>query len=106
MVFWDHLKYAADRPMPPRIHFEPSAAVRYIVAAAAVCLALGVRLAFDAMLSRHSPYLAFVLAIIVAARYGGRGPALAATALSAFAAWRSCGGSKPTSGPGESRWWC
>jgi signal transduction histidine kinase len=41
----------------------------------------------DAVLSRHSPYLPFVLAVIVAARFGGRGPALAATALSVLSAW-------------------
>ncbi|HMD71405.1 MAG TPA: DUF4118 domain-containing protein [Bryobacteraceae bacterium] len=73
--------------MPRGIHFEPSAAVRYLVAAAAVLAALGIRLAFDEPLSRHSPYLVFVLAIIVAARFGGRGPALFATALSVLATW-------------------
>jgi len=73
--------------MPRKIHFEPSAATRYIVAAAAVSAALGIRLAFDEVLSRHSPYLVFVLAIIVAARFGGRGPALLATALSVLTTW-------------------
>jgi K+-sensing histidine kinase KdpD len=69
------------------VHFERSAAARYIGAAAAVLAALGIRLALDEVLSRHSPYLVFVLAIIVAARFGGRGPALSATALSVLAAW-------------------
>ena len=73
--------------MPRRIHFERSAVERYVAAAAAVFVALGVRLALDTVLRRHSPYLPFVLAIIVAARIGGRGPAMAATALSVFTAW-------------------
>lgn len=73
--------------MPRRIHFEPSAAMRYGMAAAAVLAALGIRLALDTVLTRHSPYLPFVLAIIVTARFGGRGPALFATALSVLLAW-------------------
>jgi len=48
----------------------------------AVALATGVRIALDPVVGLHSPYLPFVLALIVAARYGGRGPGLAATATS------------------------
>jgi len=72
---------------PRRIHFERSAAVRYAGAAAAVFTALGIRLGLDAMLTRHSPYLPFVLAVILAARFGGRGPALWATGLSVVTFW-------------------
>lgn len=73
--------------MARSIHVERSAPVRYAVAAAAVLAALGIRLALDPLLTRNSPYLPFILAIIVAAYFGGRGPALAAAALSVLASW-------------------
>ncbi len=96
MVLYNHLKgqknsaplqSAVNGTMPHGIHFEKSAAVRYAMAAAAVCAALGIRFALDPVLSRHSPYLPFVLATIVAAYYGGRATALASTAMSVLAVW-------------------
>ena len=65
---------------------ERSAVLRYGVAAVAVAAATAVRLALEQVLGLYSPYLPFALAVIVASRFGGRGPGLAATALSLVAA--------------------
>jgi PAS domain S-box-containing protein len=73
--------------MDHRVYVERPAVVRYAAAAAAVLAALGIRLALDPALARQVPYLPFAVAILVAARFGGRGPALAATALSVCATW-------------------
>jgi len=51
----------------------------------AALAALGVRMALDPMLGSQAPYLPFIIAIIVASRYGGRGPGLAAAAISTVA---------------------
>ena len=59
---------------------------RYAFAALAVATAVGLRLAFDPVLGDQAPYLPFVGAVLVAARLGGRGPALASTALSVLSA--------------------
>ena len=59
---------------------------RYAIAALAVSAAVGLRLALDPVLGAQAPYLTFFLAILVAARLGGRGPALFATALSVLSA--------------------
>jgi two-component system, cell cycle sensor histidine kinase and response regulator CckA len=59
-----------------------SATFRYGVAAAAVAVAVAIRLALEPALGPYSPYLPFALAVIVASRFGGRWPGLAATALS------------------------
>jgi len=59
---------------------------RYAIAALAVSAAVGLRLALDPLLGAQAPYLTFFLAILLAARLGGRGPAMAATALSALSA--------------------
>jgi PAS domain S-box-containing protein len=59
--------------------------LRYAGAAMAALAALGVRIALDPVLGSHAPYIPFVLAIVVASRYGGRGPGLAATAISTLA---------------------
>ena len=64
--------------------WQPSAFKRYGVAVLAVALTVGVRLALDPILGSHAPYLPFAIAIILASRYGGRGPGVAATALSTF----------------------
>ncbi len=58
---------------------------RYGTAALVVLAALFVRLALFPALAEHAPYLPFAVAVIVAARLGGRGPGFAATALSALA---------------------
>lgn len=57
---------------------------RYGIAVAAVLAATGVRLAFNPVLGVEAPHVPFALAVIVAARFGGRGPGLVATALSAL----------------------
>jgi PAS domain S-box-containing protein len=58
---------------------------RYGVALLAVLGATAARLALEPVLGKHSPYLPFVLAIMLAARFGGGGPGLAATAASVIA---------------------
>jgi PAS domain S-box-containing protein len=59
--------------------------VRYAVAVFAVLAALGIRMALDPVLGSNAPYLIFVLAVMVAARFGGRKPACLATLLSTLA---------------------
>src|SRR5690348_3369439 len=61
---------------------DPSRFSRYAVAAMAALIALAVRLALDPILGEHGPYLPFSLAVIVASRFGGRGPGLAVTGFS------------------------
>jgi PAS domain S-box-containing protein len=51
-------------------------------AALAVGLATAVRLLLDPVLEDRAPFFTYLLAILVVARYGGLGPALAALALS------------------------
>jgi PAS domain S-box-containing protein len=64
---------------------DQSVVLRYAGAAMASLAALGVRMALDPILGSQAPYLPFVIAIVVASRYGGRGPGLAATAISGLA---------------------
>jgi len=59
--------------------------LRYAGAAMAALAASGVRMALDPILGSQAPYLPFIIAIVVASRYGGRGPGLAATAISGLA---------------------
>ena len=63
---------------------EPSVIWRYGFGVFAVLAATGVRLAFNPVVGVHAPHVLFVLAVIAAAWFGGRGPGLAATALSAL----------------------
>ena len=63
------------------------ATAHYALAALAVAAAVGLRLAFDPVLGTQSPYLPFLAAVLVAGRFGGRGPALASSALSCFSVW-------------------
>ena len=72
------------RSSVPREQAQPSAGLRYAVAVIATLAALGVRLVLNPVLGVHAPYLPFTVAVIVAARFGGRGPGLACTALSAL----------------------
>src|SRR5215471_11936272 len=58
----------------------------YSLALLAVAAAAGLRLASHRVLGLQVPYWSFTVAVIVAAWVGGRGPSLAATALSALAA--------------------
>lgn len=77
-----------DRRRDHREQGHPaSVELRYGVAVVATLAALGVRSAVDPLLGVHSPYLPFIIAIIVAARFGGRGPGLASTALSTLGVW-------------------
>ncbi len=58
------------------------ATLRYGIAVGAVVAATAARWALEPLLGTYSPYLPFALAVIVASRFGGRGPGLTATALS------------------------
>jgi len=59
----------------------------YGLAAVSVAAALGVRWLLDPILEAYAPYLPFALAVMVAGRFGGRGPALAATAGGVLCSW-------------------
>lgn len=68
--------------LPPE---QPTAGAQqrdYVVAFAAVLAALGLRFLMNPLLGQQGPYLILSLAIVVAAFYGGFGPALFATVLS------------------------
>ena len=62
----------------------PSPALKYGVAGIAALAAVGIRSALDPVLGPYSQFPLGSLAVIVAARFGGLGPGLAATALSAL----------------------
>ena len=72
------------RSSVPREEAQPSAGLRYAIAIIATLAALGIRLILQPVLGVHSPYLPFVVAVIVAARFGGRGPGIVSAALSAL----------------------
>lgn len=62
---------------------RPSAQARdYLLALVAVLLALGLRYLLNPLLGHQGPFLILCLAIVVAAFYGGFGPAMFATLLS------------------------
>lgn len=58
---------------------------RYGVAVLAVVVALGLRLTLIPLLAGTAPFLVFVLAVLWASWYGGAGPGMLATGLSALA---------------------
>ncbi len=58
---------------------------RYGIAVLAVAVTLGVRLALHPFLGQGAPFLAFVLAVLVASGFGGWGPGLLALGLAALA---------------------
>ncbi|MDQ3031651.1 MAG: ATP-binding protein [Myxococcota bacterium] len=60
--------------------------LRYGAAAIAVGLTVGARLLLDPLLGVRAPMLPFTLAVMIAGWYGGLGPGLFATALSAVCA--------------------
>jgi len=66
---------------------DSSTGFRYGVAVLAVVAALAVRLAFDPLLGLRQEFLLFSVSVLVAARFGGRGPGLAAAGLSVPLAW-------------------
>jgi len=73
------------RDMPS---FSQSISMRYGVAAASVAAAVAARLLLDPLLGDLFPFATVFFAVLVAAWYGGFGPALAATLLGAVAsAW-------------------
>ncbi len=59
---------------------------RYLVAGLTVTVTLLVRAAFEPFLHERSPYMVFNLAVMVSAWYGGFGPGLLTSFLSAFLA--------------------
>lgn len=65
------------------MHFAGGSIQRYGCAAVAVALAISVRLLLDPVLGLAYPYATVFLAIALAARYGGVGPALSAVMLGA-----------------------
>ena len=65
---------------------NPSAPLRYGVAVLAALAATDLRFEFQSVFLQ-TPYWSFGLAVVVAAGFGGRGPALITTSLSAFAAY-------------------
>jgi signal transduction histidine kinase/CheY-like chemotaxis protein len=67
-----------------RTQATPGVIWRYGLAIVLVVVATVVRLAFNAVLGVQAPQGAFTLAVILASWFGGRGPGLAAGALSAF----------------------
>jgi len=66
---------------------EVSKLGRYGIAVLCVAASLAVRLVLDPVVGSDHVLFAFILAIVVAARFGGRGPGLLASALSVPAAW-------------------
>ena len=60
--------------------------VGYVVAIAAVAASLLLRYSLHGSLGQNVPYLQFFPAVILAAWFGGLGPGLVATAISALAA--------------------
>ncbi len=62
-----------------------SRAARYGLAAVAVVLAAGAKWIIDPALEAESPFLLFVVAIVVGAWFGGLGPGLLATGLALVA---------------------
>ena len=68
--------------MPPEPPTNGAQARDYVIAFAAVMSALGLRFLMNPLLGQQGPYLILSLAIVVAAFYGGFGPALFATVLS------------------------
>ena len=63
---------------------NPGVVWRYGIAVAAVFAATSLRLALNPVLGVQEPHVPFAFAVIVAAWFGGRGPGLVATALSAL----------------------
>src|SRR3982750_4265140 len=62
----------------------PKGLIPYLVAAGAVVVMAVVRWLLAPLLGGQLPFTTFVVAVLVAAWYGGRGPALVATGLSAL----------------------
>jgi signal transduction histidine kinase/CheY-like chemotaxis protein len=82
----DAASAGADQSGPPPRKWTSlltSTIGRYVLAAAAVGLAFGVRLAAKPLIGNASPFLFFTPAVMVAAWFGGIGPALFSTGIGA-----------------------
>jgi two-component system sensor histidine kinase/response regulator len=66
---------------------DSSRAWRHGIAVLSAVVAIAVRLALDSVLGSGPVLFAFTLAIMAAARIGGRGPGLVASVLSVLAVW-------------------
>src|SRR4051812_10817342 len=62
---------------------DPNAAWRYGFAVGVALAAAGIRLAFEPIIGAHIPYLPFTLAVTVSSLFGGCGPGLTTSLLSA-----------------------
>lgn len=70
-----------------RLDPDMRAASGYVLALGAVSTALAVRLMLIGLLAYQGPFLPFVLAVMITATFGGRGPGLLATTISLLAVW-------------------
>src|SRR6516225_10506247 len=59
----------------------------YVFAALLVAGAIWLRLAFNPILGKRSPFMLFPIVILIAARFGGWWPGLLATLLSTLGGW-------------------
>jgi signal transduction histidine kinase/CheY-like chemotaxis protein len=79
---------ATTTTAPRRVHanarLHESSVGRYVIAGAAVCVAFAIRLALKPLIDNASPFLLFTPSVMVAAWYGGVGPATFATIASAL----------------------
>jgi signal transduction histidine kinase/ActR/RegA family two-component response regulator len=73
----------SDPPLRARTGFLETTLGQYLTAVAAVALAFLIRLALKPLIGDASPFLVFTPALMVAAWYGGVGPAILATAVGA-----------------------
>ncbi len=74
--------FSSHSDVPRQTNQAQAALLGYGIAVAATTLVLVVRLLLNPVLGGDAPLLAFVLAVMLAARYGGLGPGLLATLLS------------------------
>jgi K+-sensing histidine kinase KdpD len=68
-------------------HAIRTAAWHYVVAVAMVAAAIWLRLTFNPILGKRSPFVLFPIVILIMARFGGWVPGLVATVLSTLGAW-------------------
>jgi PAS domain S-box-containing protein len=59
----------------------------YVITVLMVAGAVGLRLAFNPILGKHSPFMLFPIVVLVAARFGGWLPGLLTAILTTFAGW-------------------
>jgi two-component system, cell cycle sensor histidine kinase and response regulator CckA len=66
------------------LFLDPPTGLKYAVAVLAALAGLAIRSALEPTLGAYSPYLPSILALIIAARFGGRKPAFVAATISAL----------------------